>query len=48
MNKKCGLFQENHKLQVSENKVFKKIFGPKTDEVSEQFRILKNENTHSL
>jgi hypothetical protein len=28
---------------VAENKVLRKIFGPKKDEVSEQLRILHNE-----
>jgi hypothetical protein len=27
-------------IQVSENKVLRKIFGPKKDEVSEQFGML--------
>jgi hypothetical protein len=42
---KCGflLLREEHKSQVSENRVLRKIYGPKKDEVSEQFRILHDE-----
>jgi hypothetical protein len=36
------VLREEHKLQVSENKGLRKIFGPKKDETNEQFRILHN------
>jgi hypothetical protein len=32
---------EEHKLQVSENEVPRKIFGPKKNEVSELFMVLQ-------
>jgi hypothetical protein len=35
--------REAHKLQVFENKVLRKIFGPMKDEVSREYRILHNE-----
>jgi hypothetical protein len=35
--------REENRLQVFENEVFRKIFGPKKDKVSEQFRTLHNE-----
>jgi hypothetical protein len=41
--------RKEHKLQVAENKVLRKIFGLKRDEVSGQFRIQKNlTNSHPL
>jgi hypothetical protein len=36
-------FREEQKLQEFENKVIKKIFGPKEDEVCEHFMVLNNE-----
>jgi hypothetical protein len=40
-------FGKGHKLQISENKGLRKIFGPKED-VIEQFRILHNEELRGL
>jgi hypothetical protein len=34
---------EEHKLQASEYEMLKKIFGPKWDAVSGEFRILHDE-----
>jgi len=39
--------REKDKLQVLENKVLRKIFEPKNDEVHEMFRILHNEELHN-
>jgi hypothetical protein len=36
------LHEKEHKLQVFDNKVFRKTLGPKRDEVCKQFRILTN------
>jgi hypothetical protein len=35
---------EEHKLQVFGNKGFRKVFGPKKDARSGQFRILHNKD----
>jgi hypothetical protein len=35
-----GCERKEHRLQVLENKVFRKISGPKKDEESTHFRIL--------
>jgi hypothetical protein len=37
-----------HKLQMSENKVLRKVSEPKTDEASRYFRILHNEELGNL
>jgi hypothetical protein len=37
-----------HKLQVFENKVIRKIFGHKKNEVLVQFRILHNDELRGL
>jgi len=34
---------EEHKLRVFENRVLRKIFGPKKEEVAAQWRKLRNE-----
>jgi hypothetical protein len=36
--------REGHKLQVYESKVLRKLFGPKKTDISEQFRILHNDD----
>ena len=40
--------REEHRLRVFENKVFRKIFGAKKDEITEQWRKLHNAELHAL
>jgi hypothetical protein len=40
--------REEHGLRVFENKVLRRIFGPKADEVTGSFRKLHNEELHNL
>jgi hypothetical protein len=40
--------QEEHKLRVFENRVLRRIFGPKRDEVTGGWRKLHNEELHGL
>jgi hypothetical protein len=40
--------REEHRLRVSENRVLRKIFGPKRDEVTEDWRKLHNEELNDL
>jgi hypothetical protein len=40
--------REEHKLRVSENRVFRRIFGPKRDGVTGGWRKLHNEELHNL
>ena len=40
--------REERRLRVSENGVFRRIFGPKRDEVTGEFRKLKNEDLNDL
>jgi hypothetical protein len=44
----CFTFREEHRLRVFENRVLKKIFGPKRDEVTEEWRKLHNEELNDL
>jgi hypothetical protein len=37
-----------HRLGVIENRVLRRIFGPKKDEVTEEWRKLHNEELHIL
>jgi hypothetical protein len=37
-----------HKLRVFENTVLRRIFGPKVDEVTGEYRKLHNEELHYL
>jgi hypothetical protein len=37
-----------HRLRVFENRVLRRIFGPKRDEVSGEWRKLHNEELHDL
>jgi hypothetical protein len=39
---------EEHRLGVFENRVLSRIFGPKRDEVTEEWRKLHNEELHDL
>ena len=40
--------REEHRLRVFENKVLRRIFGPKRDEVTREWRKLNNEKLHDL
>jgi hypothetical protein len=40
--------REEHRLRVFQNKVFRRIFGPKRDEVTGEWRKLQNEKLHGL
>jgi len=40
--------REERRLRVSENKVLRKVFGPKRDEVTGEWRKLHNENLNDL
>jgi hypothetical protein len=40
--------REEHRLRVFENRVLRRIFGPKRDELTEEWRKLYNEKLHDL
>jgi hypothetical protein len=40
--------REEHRLRVFENRVLRRIFGPKRDEVTGEWRTLHNEELHDL
>jgi hypothetical protein len=40
--------REEHRLRVSENRVLRRIFGPKRYEVTGEWRKLHNEELHNL
>ena len=40
--------REEHRLRVSENRVLRRIFGPKRDEVTGEWRKLHNEELNDL
>jgi hypothetical protein len=40
--------REEHRLRVFENRVLKRIFGPKRDEMTDGWRKLHNEELHGL
>jgi hypothetical protein len=40
--------KEEHRLRVSENRVLRRIFGPKRDEVTGEWRKLHNEELNDL
>jgi hypothetical protein len=40
--------KEEHRLRVFENRVLRRIFGPKWDGVTEEWRKLHNEELHNL
>jgi hypothetical protein len=40
--------REEHRLRVFENRVLRRIFGSKSDEVTGGWRKLHNEELHSL
>jgi hypothetical protein len=39
---------EEHRLRVFENRILRRIFGPKRDEVTREWRKLHNEELHNL
>jgi hypothetical protein len=41
-------FREERRLRVFENRVLRRIFGPKRDEVTEEWRKLHNEELNNL
>jgi hypothetical protein len=43
-----GVKLEEHRLRVFENRVLRRIFGPKRDEVTGEWRKLNNEELHNL
>jgi hypothetical protein len=42
------MLREDHRLMVFENRVLRRIFGPKRDEVTREWRKLHNEDLHNL
>jgi hypothetical protein len=40
--------REEHRLRVFENRVLRRIFGPKRDHVTGDWRKLNNEELHNL
>jgi hypothetical protein len=40
--------REEHRLRVFENRVLRRIFGPRRDEVTGDWRKLHNEELHDL
>ena len=40
--------REDHRLKVFENKVLRKIFGAKKDEITGEWRKLHNDELHAL
>jgi hypothetical protein len=42
------IVREEHKLRLSENRVLRRIFGPKRDGVTGGWRKLHNEGMHDL
>jgi hypothetical protein len=42
------MLREEHGLRVIENRVLRRIFGPKRDEVTGEWRKLHNEELHNL
>jgi hypothetical protein len=48
----CGTWfptlREEHRLRVFENRVLRRIFGPKRYEVTKEWRMLHNGELHNL
>jgi hypothetical protein len=42
------ILREEHRLRVFENRVLRRIFGPKRDEVKGEWRKLRNKELHDL
>ena len=45
---RSGTHREEHRLRVFENKVLRKIFGTKQDEITGEWRKLHNAELHAL
>jgi hypothetical protein len=43
-----GYIREQHRLRVFENRMLRRIFGPRRDEIKEYWRKLHNEELHNL
>jgi hypothetical protein len=43
-----GVLREEHGVRVFENRVLRRIFGPKREEVTRDWRKLHNEELHNL
>ena len=41
-------FREEHRLRVFENRVLRRVFGPKRDELTGEWRKLRNEELNDL
>jgi hypothetical protein len=44
----CLILEEEHRLRVFENRVLRRIFGPKRNEVTEEWRKLHSGELHIL
>jgi hypothetical protein len=44
----CLILREEHRLSVFENRTLRRIFGPKRDEVTGEWRKLHSEELHNL
>jgi hypothetical protein len=45
----CGLtLREEYRLRLSENKVLRRIFGPKKEEITRGWRKLHSEELHNM
>jgi hypothetical protein len=42
------MLEEEHRLMVFENRILRRIYGPKRDEVTREWRKLHNEELHNL
>jgi hypothetical protein len=42
------ILREEHRLEVFENRVLRRIFGPKRDDLTGDWRKLRNEELHNL
>jgi hypothetical protein len=42
------ILREEHKLRAFENRVLRRMFGPKRDRVTGEWRKLHNEELHNL
>jgi hypothetical protein len=42
------ILREKHRLRVFENRILRRLFGPKRDEVTGEWRKLHNEELHIL
>jgi hypothetical protein len=42
------ILREKHRLRVLESKVLRRIFGPRRDKLTREWRILHNEELHNL